>query len=307
MSKVHIVTDSDSDIDPSLAEKLGVVVLPIRVHLDGGDENRHGGRRLGSQTLDKQVWEDGLDLNREDLLLQMSERRVHPRVVEPTASDFRRLYSRLTRHTDQIISLHSSASLSPICAEAERAAQSFLGRCDIAVMDSETISLGLQILVKEAARLANASVPLHDVLRHIRGLVSRIYVVMVTRTMDYLKYSHLISSTQAVLGTMLGISPFLSIEDGRIIPMEKVRYRERIVDKLIEFAAEFSLVDQVAILQSVSYPTEETKQLQERLQQLWPEQDLPILVYGPLLASHVGPDGIGLIVYEGQRPEGWVW
>ena len=307
MSKVHIVTDSDSGIDPSLAEKLGVVVLPIRVRLDGGDGNRRDARRSASHTSDDQVLEDGVNLNREDLLLQMGERRVHPHIVGPTAADFRSLYRRLTRHTDQIISLHSSASLSPICAEAEKAAQSFLGRCDIVVMDSETISLGLRILVEEAARLANASVSLHDILRHIRGLVSRIYVVMITQTMDYLKYSHLISSTQAVLGTMLGISPFLAIEEGQIIPMEKVRHRERIVDKLVEFAAEFSLIDQVAILQSASYPTEETKQLQERLHQLWPERDLPVLVYGPLLASHIGPDGIGLIVYEGQRPEGWVW
>jgi DegV family protein with EDD domain len=174
-----------------------------------------------------------------------------------------------------------------------------MGRCDIVVVDSETLSLGQAILVREAARLANDSVHLSEILRQMRGIIRRIYIVLITDTLDYLEHSQLISPSQAILGTMLGIKPFLAIEEGRIVPMEKVRSRDRAIDKLAEFASEFSDIEQMAILQSTRYATDETKMLQERLALVAPEHEPPILLYGPLLASHIGSDGMGLIVYEG--------
>ncbi|HHN94029.1 MAG TPA: DegV family protein [Anaerolineae bacterium] len=284
MSKVSIVTDSAITIDPALIERLDVTIVPLVV-------------RVGDRE-----YIDGEDLNREELLRRMAEERVRPQIVGPTAQDFRHVYNRLTRRTDQIISLHSSAGLSAICQEAQKAADEFLGRCDIVVMDSETVSLGLGVLVEKAARLAARSLSLHEILRHIRGLIPRIYIVLITNTMDYLEHSGLISPSQAILGTMLGIRPFLAIEEGNLIPMEKVRSRERAIDKLAEFAGEFSHVEWIAVLQSIPSLAAETKGLLERLNAIAPGHEFPILLYGPLLASHIGPDGMGLIVYEGVNP-----
>lgn len=285
MSKVRIVTDSASIIKPAVAEQLGVTVMPLIVRI--GDGN----------------YQDGQDLDHEELLLRMTRDRIHPRIVGPTVDDFRQMYSQLTRHSNQIISLHSSASLSLVHREAQAAAQEFLGRCDILVMDSETLSLGLSILVEEAAQLANENVSLSEITRQIRGTLRRIYIVLITDTLDYLEHNHLINPTQAILGAMLGIKPFLAIEEGKIIPMEKVRSRERAIDKLAEFANEFSEVEQIAILQSTLYPTSETKMLQERLDVVMPNREFPILLYGPLLASQIGPDGMGLVVYEAASKE----
>ena len=170
-------------------------------------------------------------------------------------------------------------------------------------MDSETLSLGLGILVQEAAQMAKNSIPLSEVMRQIRGIIQRIYIVFITDTLDYLEHSRLVSPAQAILGTMLGIKPFLAIEEGEIIPMEKVRNRDRAIDKLAEFANEFSAIEQMVILQSTRYPTDETRMLQERLELIKPGQEFPILLYGPLLASHIGPDGMGLMVYEGRDRE----
>jgi DegV family protein with EDD domain len=248
--------------------------------------------------VDEEDYEDGENLSHEDLLLRMASRRVWPAVVGPTAEDFGNIYTKLTKRTDQIISLHSSASLSLIQCEAQAAANEFLGRCDIAVVDSETVSLGLGLLVERAAQLAQDDVPMGEIVRRVRGMLQRIYVVLVTDTLDYLEHSQLISSAQAILGAMLGIRPFLAIEGGQIVPMEKVRSRERAIDKLVEFASEFSEIERIAILQSTPYPTAKTKALQERLEAIAPGHEFPILLYGPLLASHIGPDGIGLVVYE---------
>jgi len=285
VSKVYIVTDSAATIEPTVARRLGITIVPLTV-------------RIGHEE-----YKDGVNLDHEELLLRMAHDRIRPSIIGPTAEQFQRIYSRLARHTDQIISLHSSASLSPIYREAEIAARMFLGRCDIEVVDSETLSLGLGISVQKAAQLADKSTPLIKIMRQIRGIIQRIYIVLITDTLDYLEHSHLISSAQAILGTMLGIKPFLAIEEGKIIPMEKVRNRDRAIDKLVEFANEFSAIEQMVVLQSIPYPTEQTRTLQERLELIAPGKEHPILLYGPLLASHIGPDGMGLMVYEGMGKE----
>jgi len=284
VSEVYVVTDSAAKIDPVVAKELNITIVPLKV-------------RIGER-----VYEDGTELNHEELLLRMARERIRPEIVGPTADDFRDVYRRITRRTDQIISIHSSASLSPICDAARRASLEFMGRCDIIVMDSETLSLGLGILAEEAARQAQASVPLNEIMRKIRGMIQQVYIVLTTNTLDYLEHSGLISPAQAILGTMLGIKPHLAIENGMIIPMEKVNSRDKAIDKLADFANEFISVERIAIIQSTPYPTEETKDLQDQLEDVAPSPDIPVLLYGPLLASHIGPDGIGVIVYE-QREE----
>jgi DegV family protein with EDD domain len=279
--RVYVVTDSAVVIDPNAVERLNITVVPLTVQID------------------QKEYQDGVDLDHEELLLRMSRDRARPEIVGPKAGQFQRVYGRLTRHTDQIISLHSSASLSFVCREAQRAAHGFLGRRDIVVVDSETFSLGLGILVQEAAELAQQSVPLEEIVRQIRGMLRHIYVALTTDTLDYLGHSGLISPSQTILGTMLDNKPFLAIERGEIIPMEKIIGRERAIGKLADFANEFPRIEQVAILQSTPYPTEETKWLRDDMEIIAQGRDVPLLLYGPLLASHVGPDAIGLLVYEG--------
>ena len=282
MSRVYVVTDGDAQMDPRTVRDLEITVVPLTVQV--GDE----------------TYQDELGQRNEELLMRMAAERVQPRIIGPTAEDFYALYSRLSRVTDQIISIHSSAKLSNIVQNARTAASEFLGRCDIVVMDSQTTSLGLAILAREAAKMAQSGRGRERILRRIRGMILRIYVVMFTDSLDYLERSGRISPAQCILGTMLGIKPFLDIEEGEIIPLEKVRSRDKGLDKLVEFAAEFSRIEEAVILQSPSYPTDEALAIGERLQSYFPDQEFPLVVYGPLLASHVGPDGLGVVTYEGM-------
>lgn len=288
MSRVHIITDSATTLDPNVVKKLDITVVPLRILIEG------------------KTYQDGEDIDSEELFLRMSQEHIRPQIVGPTAEDFRRIYTQVTRHTDQVISLHSSASLSPIHGEARKAASEFLGRCDIAVVDSETLSLGLGILTQEAAELAASGVSLNEIVRRIRGMIRHIYIDLITDTLDYLEHSGLISPAQAILGTMLNIKPCLALEEGQIVPMEKVRSPERAIDKLAEFAGEFTKIDRIAILQSTPYATEDTTALRDRLETVTPGHEFPILLYGPVLASHIGPNGLGLIVYEKTNREAFI-
>lgn len=280
--KVAIVTDSTAYFEPGEIESLGIHVVPLNIYL--GNEK----------------FLDGAEIGTDELFRRLKYGAPLPTSAPPEPAAFEKLYSKLHKETDQILSIHVSRHLSETIQKAKQGAEGLLGRCTIELVDSMTTSVGLGILVKAAARAANDGASMDDIVRLVRGMIPHIYLVFYVETMDYLERNGRIGRAQAILGSMLNIKPILFMEDGDIIPLEKVRTVERAIEKLFEFVAEFDNLEQTAIIQRNKHPNKEARILQERLQQSFPEFNFPIVQYGPDLATRVGPDALGVVVYEGM-------
>src|SRR5260221_1249302 len=107
-------------------------------------------------------------------------------------------------------------------------------------------------------------------------MISRIYAIFFVDSLDYLQHGGLVSESQAIIGGMLGIKPFLAIEEGELITMVKVRTRPQAVDKLVEFVTEFATVDHLVILQNTPFVTEQTRMLQDRLALEFSDRSFPV-------------------------------
>lgn len=286
MSRVHIITDSTAHFtDPTLPERLGVTIVPQAIE-------------FGHQT-----YQEGVDISSEEFFRRLPHYATLPTMHPPLVDVFRDLYSEKLKQNKQILSIHISSKMSKTVAMARQAADEFLGGNKIVVIDSLTTSIGLGLLVEAAAEADERNAPLDEIVRIVRGMITHMYAVFFVENLDYLERNGRLSKSQAVLGTMLGIKPFLTIEDGEIIPMEKVRTREKAIDKLVEFVSEFSNIERVAIMQSGQQPTEDTRLLLERLEQTFPGQYFPVMTYGPGLACQIGPDSLGIFIYEGSSKE----
>jgi DegV family protein with EDD domain len=223
-------------------------------------------------------------------------------VAEPPSVDaFTEIYTQLQRDADHIVSIHTSSLMTGTYENARQASLHFLGRCNIQVIDSQAVSLGLGLLVRAAAEAAARDATADEIVRIVRGMMPRLYTVFFLDDMSYLERNHLVSRSQAVLGNMLGVIPFLTIEDGRIVAMEKVRSRTRALEKLLEFVTEFSTVDHMALLHSQTPLTEETRQVVERLQAMHSGTPFSVLTYGPSLATFVGLNALGIVVLETEE------
>jgi DegV family protein with EDD domain len=152
------------------------------------------------------------------------------------------------------------------------------------------------MLVERAGETAANGAGLGEVVQLVRGMVPHVYMVFLVDDLAYLEREQRLRPSQAVLGAMLGIRPLLTLEDGRLIPMEKVRTRGLGVEKLLNFISEFTNVEQLAIVQS-SF-TEDTAQLLEGLEVQFPDWDVPVYTYGPSLAARLGLKAIGVAIYE---------
>lgn len=277
---VRIVTDSTARFLSSAVQELGITVVPL--HIKIGDRE----------------YLDGIDLNEQEFFQILRKRGKKPSVLPPTVEDFARVYEELHRTTGEIISIHLPEEFSGAVRNARQAADMLLGQCKIEVIDSETISLGLGILVEAAARATADGRSIDQVVRFVRGLIPQIYVVFFSENLNYLEHASGIGQAQAFLGTMLGVKPLFTLEAGEIVPIEKVRTREHAIEKLIEFVTEFDGIKQIAIIKNAPNLTQETAYITEQLQVAFPGLEAAVMAYGPVLASYIGPEALGLVVYE---------
>jgi fatty acid-binding protein DegV len=140
------------------------------------------------------------------------------------------------------------------------------------------------------------------VVQRVRGLIPHIYGIFVSDDMKALEHSARLRPAQAELGKMLGIIPCLSLEEGDIVAVEKVRNSEKAVERLAEFAGEFDEFERLAILQLNPDLHEQIEQLIEAIQPLFPDMaQIPIETCGPIIGNIIGASGYGVMIYEGER------
>ena len=287
MSKVGIVTDSNAYLSPEFLAEFPVQVIPHRI-------------KLGSS-----YFEEDETFSAEEMFTRMQG--LSPtdadRLPEVQSADINTIldcYHNMGSQVTEIVSIHMSSHLSPILEQARHAAEMLKGRLTIRVIDSFSASFGLGLLVKKAAIAAQNGTGLNDIARIINGSVPHLYYTGFAESLNYLERSAHLSASQSLLGTLLGIKAMLMMEEGKLLPLEKVQTREEAVEKLYEFVAEFATVQEVGIVQH-SYE-EAQNALIKRLSEDNRLCNIPVncIPYPPSLGAHIGPNAIGVVVYEGD-------
>jgi DegV family protein with EDD domain len=270
MSRVHIITDSTAHFpDPTLPDRLGVTVVPQSI-------------QFGRQT-----YREGVDIAAEEFFRRLPHYGELPTMHPPAADTFRELYAEKFRQNKQILSLHISSKMSDTVAHARQAADEFLGGNKIVVIDSLTTSIGLGWLVEAAAEAATDGAALDEIVRIVRGMITHMYAVFFVDQLDYLERNGRLSKSQAVLGTMLGIKPFLTIEEGEIIPMEKVRTRDKAIDSCWNLSQNSRPLIVSRSCRAANNPPR-IRACCWNAEQTFPGQYFPVLNYGPGLACRLG-------------------
>lgn len=284
MSKVRIVTDSSAYLTPELVEKYKIEVIPHRIKVGGS------------------FYEEDSDFTADDLFQKLSEAQrmglsTVPEVQAPGINTFLDYYQD-SHKSELVVSIHMSSQLSPMWSQARKAADMLKGRFSIRVLDSQSTSFGLGLLVQMAAAAADAGAPINEIARIVNGAVPHLYFTTFTESLSYLERSASLGPSQSLLGTMLGIKAMLMMEEGKLVTQEKVQTREEVIEKLLEFVSEFATVKEIGILQH-NYDTQRTD-LIARLREALPKVTIQRVDYPPSLAAYVGPNTIGVLVHEGM-------
>ena len=192
MSEIAIVTDSTADIPADYAERYLIHVIPNIIIIDG------------------KSLKDGVDITRQEFYEKLVSMKTLPTTATASSGVYQQLYTiLLERGAKNILSIHGSSLLSGIYNAAHIAAQEFQDRVN--VIDSQFVSLGLGFQVLAAAGAISRG---ESVLSIIEDVRSRIRVIAMLDTLEYIHRSGRVSWACARLGNLLRIKPFVEVKKG---------------------------------------------------------------------------------------------
>ncbi|WP_110515050.1 DegV family protein [Herpetosiphon llansteffanensis] len=280
MARVKIITDSTADIPPALAQELNITVIPIHVH-------------FGDQTL-----RAGIDISNEQFYRRMAEGGPYPYTTAPAPGVFEQYYRQFSREYDGVFSIHLSNRFGGVVKSATIARDKLPASLTrVEVIDSTSTSLGLGMVAIAAARAALDGASLDEVHRTVMQTIQLTHVVFFVDSIDYLERSGRLSQASAMLGSMQRIKPLLILDDGEIVPYDRTRTRAKAIEGLFTFIEDFPKVEQVAIMHSTT--PDDVEKLLEKIDPIYPRDQVMIVEYGPALGAHLGPNAMGVVVYEG--------
>ena len=195
---IRIITESSSDIEQSMAKELDITVLPIHLHIGNED------------------YIDGFTLSKSRFYELLIEGDALPKTSQITPYE----YEQATDTDDECIIITIASELSGCYRNACFASE---GKNNVHVIDSRSACLGQGLLVKRAVQLRDEGKTCQEIVDTLEKEKSHVRIIALMNTLEYLKKGGRISAVAYAAGSLLGIKPVISIEDGQIITVGKAR------------------------------------------------------------------------------------
>jgi DegV family protein with EDD domain len=278
---VKIVTDTLSDITSDLAGELGVTVVPLYV-------------RFGED-----IYRDRVEITTEEFYRRLIIEPTLPSTTQPTPNDFAEVFNNLAKETDEILVIVVSSKLSGTYQSALQAKDMFQGKCRIEIVDSLSVAMGQGLIVIAAVKAVQAGANLDEVADLARRARSRIHVIAYFDTLKYLAKGGRIGKADKMLGSMLSIKPILTISDGEMAPLTRVRSLNAGLDYLYNAAAGCSRIEGMAVEHGTTPDSADS--LVERLGSLFPKESIYRAVISPVVGTYAGPNALALTILEAEK------
>ncbi len=276
-----IVLDSTSDYPDAPARFPNMRFVPLYV-------------RFGDET-----YRDYLELGPAEFYEKLRVSPVTPATAQPTPQDFVSAYESLAAY-ERIYSLHVSAKVSGTFQSAELAAQEVGDK--VRVVDTRTASLAIAMLSHAIQRrLARGTTD-----EEIDALVERFYtscsVLFTVETLEYLQRGGRIGKAQALAGGLLNLRPVLSVEDGEVIPVARVRGKQKAIAEFERRFVEATTAGPGLRIAIAHANAEEwVGTLSELVWRVRPGAEIEFTsTLGAVVGTHAGPGAVGFFWFQDE-------
>ena len=272
---IRIVTDSTCDLPESVVQEHGIRVMPLYIHIGTKD------------------YLDGVELSREEFYKGLPTYESPPTTAAPGIGAFAQVYEQMAAEgATGIVSIHISETLSNVVNVAQLAAQK-TETIPVRVIDSGQLSLGVGLMGLAAARVSQAGGTMDEVVAAVQDLMPRTHTLAALSTVEFLRRSGRLTQFQSGLATLLKILPLLKMHSG-VAEMERVRTRERAIQRLLQLVHDLGRLEQLAIVHTNA--PQEAAALHRRAQPLIPEGTEPIYAQvTSVIGAHIGPGAVGFV------------
>ena len=284
MSSVAIVTDTDSSLPADIAARYGIRQVPICVH-------------FGHETL-----KTGIDIDDARLFARVNREGKLPTTSAPSPGEFAEAYQAgFDAGAEAIVCFCVSSEVSGTYGAAV-AARDMLPEHDITVVDSRSLSLGQGVMALVAAEAAQAGAPKEAIVAQALAVGERTHLYAALSTLKYLAMSGRVGHLAAGMANLLNIKPILTLRDGKLDLLERVRTQKKAWSRVIELTAQ-ALGGRPAERMFIIHvdAAAEARRFEEQVRASLPcPEAVPIAELTPGLSVHAGAGLVGLVVVAGD-------
>lgn len=273
---VQIITDSTCDLTLEEARNLNVHMIHMRVVFEDA------------------VYTDGVDIDKAQFYEKQAESKTLPKTTQVNPQEYCDAFQPLLDTGDEVVAVIMSSKLSGTYQSACIAKELVDGGERLHIVDSLNVTIGEGLLVREAVRLRDAGKSAAEIAAELEQLRHRVRFVAFIGTMKYLKMGGRISSTTAVVGTMLNISPVVAIVDGEVKSVGQVRGKQKILSYTLDFAKEYPVDTRHGVMFGHSRCLETMEPYRDKVVQALGIQNYEWDELGAVIGVHSGPGCYGM-------------
>ena len=279
---VQIITDSTSDLTEQEQRELNVHMLHMRVIFKDG------------------VYTDGVDITKEQFYEKQAQAKILPKTTQVNPQEYCDAFEPLLAGGDEVVAIIMSSRLSGTFQSAQIAKDMAKGGERLHLVDSLNVTIGEGLLVREAVRMRDAGATGTQIDAALEELKHRVWFVAFIGTLKYLKMGGRISTSTAVLGTMLGISPVVAIVDGEVKSVGQVRGKQKILSYTLDFFREYPVDSRHCVVFGHSRCLETMEVYRDKCVQALGIRDYAWDELGAVIGTHSGPGCYG-VAYIGLK------
>jgi DegV family protein with EDD domain len=282
MTKVAIVTDSTSYIPKDILDQYPISVAP-QVLIWG-----------------EQSYEDGVDISPSEFYTRLKGAKVLPSTSQVTPKSFNKIFGQLLAEDYQVLALLISEKLSGTIASAVQALEMHPG-APIEIVDSYSTAMALGFQVLTVARAAKEGASLAECKALAESARQHTGVIFAVDTLEFLHRGGRIGGASRFLGTALNIKPILELVDGRVEPVERVRTRQKSLERLLELAAErIGSRRPVRLATLHAQAPDEARMLLDMGLKRFNAVEQVFSEVSPVVGNHTGPGTVGVAFMAGM-------
>ncbi|AIY82932.1 EDD, DegV family domain protein [Clostridium baratii str. Sullivan] len=229
MEKIKIITDSTVDLPKELLRELDVEVLPVLINF--GEES----------------YLDGIEINRDEVFRRIDNGDVFPTTAQIVPNRFVETYEKYLNQGYKVLAVLMSSGMSGTYQSACLAKQ-MLETEDVQIVDSQTITSGLGVLVLQAARLRDKGLTIEEIAKELEEIKPYLRSCLSFDSLDNLVKGGRLPKAVSVVTGMLGIKLVLEVKDGVISLKGKVRGSKKAVKKIISDMEEFGIRKDIPVI-----------------------------------------------------------
>ena len=215
MQKIKIITDSTCDLNKEIIDMYNIEVLPLLVKIDDI------------------TYRDGEDINLQEFLNKMKNSEGFPTTTQVIPHRFEECYKKYIDEGYKIVSIHMSSKMSGTYHSACMA-KDMLETEDIVVIDSLNVTSGLGILVLKACKLKEEGYSIFEIEEKIKETIPHVKCSLAFDSLDNLVKGGRLSKTAGAIGGLLGIKLIISIKDGELAVIDKVRGSKKAIKTILK-------------------------------------------------------------------------